>query len=285
MSSNKINTALLNIATFVVILVLCAGAPTFVRHFTESAFASFKAPLETIPSHLKDLEQFWLLRGDSKTSLIEACRDLARVNAMYQIKVMENEALSARLRRYQSMWAMPSDAKFRPEIARVVRRDISAWWQYMVIRKGSSSGIEVGDAVIYSGGVVGRIKKVLSSDTSLVELVSDRNFRMAARFEGDDRPVVYQGVGQMTFRSAQGQVSDVFTDISASYDKPLRLCTSSLAGTFPDGLYIGTVRNLAVDSDGMFKSGKVYLNSALDSINEVAVLVKISNSNSEKSKR
>ncbi|MBO6102892.1 MAG: rod shape-determining protein MreC [Opitutales bacterium] len=282
MSKNRTNTAILNIVAFAAILIFCAAAPDFARSLAEPAFSSFKAPLNTIPSRLKDLEQFWLLRSGSKTALIEAGRDLARINAGYELRLMENDSLSAKLARYQNMWAMPSDEKFRPEIARVVRRDISAWWQHLVIRKGSASGVEEGDAVVYSGGVVGRVKKVLSADTSLVELLSSRDFRMAARFEGDDRPVIYQGAGQMSFRSARGEVSDVYTDISAPAGRPLRLVASGLAGTFPEGLYIGSVSSLYFDGDRMFKTGPVLLNPELGSLREVAVLVKISRANPAK---
>ena len=63
-----------------------------------------------------------------------------------------------------------------------------------MIRKGSLHGIKDGCAVVCASGVVGRIAEV-GLHTSVVELASSRRFRMAARFAGDDRPVIYYGRG------------------------------------------------------------------------------------------
>ena len=48
--------------------------------------------------------------------------------------------------------------------------------------------------VIFKGGVVGRISEV-GRKSSEVQLLTHPNFRIAARFVGDDRPVTFQGNG------------------------------------------------------------------------------------------
>ena len=62
---------------------------------------------------------------------------------------------------------------------------------------------------------MGRIAKA-NLYTSVVELVSSRNFRMAAHFDGEDRPVIYQGVGAVSLQDAKGEVRDVPSDVRAS---------------------------------------------------------------------
>jgi rod shape-determining protein MreC len=172
------------------------------------------------------------------------------------------------------MLSMPSYDKFKNEVARVCRRDINAWWQHLTIRKGKIHGIRKGYAVVYSGGVVGRVIDV-GLYTSTVELVSSRKFRMAARAEGDERPVIYQGAGSLSLQSAQGEISDVPADMSASTTNPIKLVTSSLAGTFPEGVYIGEIVSLKAEPDGIFKSGVVKLPKGLSSIKEVSVLIPV----------
>lgn len=232
--------------------------------------------MDYVPSQLKDLQTFWSLHSNSKRSLIEAGRDLARLNAFLESKVVQNSELSAKLKRYEAILSIPEGAMFKGEVARVARRDINAWWQQLIVRKGSLSGIREGYAVIYKDGVVGRIKEV-NLYTSVVELVSSRDFRMAAHFEGDDRPVIYQGIGEKSFHEAEGEVTDVHSDLKASALHPARLVTSSLAGTFPEGLLIGTVSKLWLDGDGIFKSGIVDLSCDLAAIEEVLILVPIEN--------
>lgn len=274
MFSKRNNIALANIGIFLAILFLCLVLPNFIRHIPKRLFEEFKAPMDYAASQLRDLQTFWSLHTNSKRDLIEAGRDLARMNALLESKVARNAELSARIKRYEELMSVPSGARFKGEVARVARRDINAWWQQLIIRKGSLSGIREGCAVIYKNGVVGRIREV-NLYTSVVELVSSRDFRMAAHFEGDDRPVIYQGIGERSFHLAEGEVTDVHGDLKASPSKPLRLVTSSLAGTFPEGILIGTVSRLHLDSDGIFKSGIVDLSGDLAAVEEVLVLVPI----------
>ncbi len=266
--------ALRNVAIFAMAVLLCLLLPSAARHFAADLFAEFRAPIDSLPSRLSDLEKFWLLHSNSKRALIEAGRDLARLNSAYELKLRENLYLKNRLQRYEEILKIPAPDKFKAEVARVIRRDISAWWQYIVIRKGSADGIRPGQAVVYSGGVVGRVAKT-TRHTATVELVSSGKFRMAAQFEGEDRPVIYQGGGASSFRSARGVVSDVPEDVRVSPSEPLRLVTSPLAGSFPEGIFIGNVVELRLDHDALFKSGVVRLSNGLDNLREVSVLVPI----------
>lgn len=266
--------ALRDIAAFVAALLVCLLAPSALRHFTSRVFSEFRAPIDSLPSHLSDLEKYWLMSAGSKRSLIEAGRDLARLNSAYELKLRENEFLKSRLSRYEKILSMPTPDRFKCEVARVIRREVNAWWQYIVIRKGSADGIREGYAVIYAGGVVGRVVKT-TVHTATVELVSSRKFRMAAQFDGEDRPVIYQGGGSFSFRTGKGVVTDVPGDVRIASGESLRLVTSPLAGTFPEGIFIGDVVDLKTDSDALFKTGVVKLSEGLDSLREVSVLVPI----------
>ncbi len=264
-----------NLAIFFAALLACLFAPSVFRNGIKNIFDEFRAPIDSLSSQFGDLAKFWGMTSNSKRDLIEAGRDLARLNAAYELKVIENESLKFQISRLEKILSMPSFDKFKPEVARVCRRDINAWWQRLTIRKGKAHGIKNGYAVISADGVVGRVVEV-GMYTSTVELVGSRKFRMAARVEGDERPIIYQGAGATSLQSAQGEISDVPSDMTASATHPLLLLTSSLAGSFPDGIPIGEVVSLESESDGIFKSGVVRLARGLSSIKEVAVLIPIS---------
>ena len=268
-------TAYRNLAVFVAAILCCLILPSAVRNKVRSLFYEFRAPVDSIPSQLSDLQKFWSLSSNSKRELIEAGRDLARINAANTLKLMENEALKLKVGRLEAVLQLPSEEKFKSEIARVVRRDIGAWQQQLTIRKGTLHGIKEGYAVIYGGGVVGRISRA-GLYTSDVMLVGSRKFRMAARFENDERAIIYQGAGSPSMHRPYGEVSDVPEDFKASASNPLKLVTSSLTGTFPDGIYIGEVTALEQEADGIFKSGRVDLSPGLSSLREVSVLIPVS---------
>ncbi len=240
--------------------------------FLKLTFFEFQAPLWTVPSYVKDLGEYWMLTKHSPVDLVEAGRDLARLNAAYELKLQEYSTLSDELQRLESILSLSSNARFRYEIARVSRRDQSSWWQQIIIRKGRLHGIREGAAVVYGGGVAGRVREVYQY-SAVIELISSATFRIAAHLEGDMRPATYRGGRNLSFHPAIGSVTNVQSDILIASDAPLRLVTSRLGGVFPDGLTIGWVDYLDPGSDGLFQSGQVRLDTRLLELREVAVLI------------
>ena len=161
---------------------------------------------------------------------------------------------------------------YRPVIARVSHRSLSAWWQSLTVRKGVQHNLYTGLGAINRDGVVGRLSNV-SSRSSEVQLASNSNFRIVASFSGDNRPVTFQGGGISPGGRPWGMVFDVPHDLQASEKNPLLLVSSELGGTFPHGLPIGRVTSLEESGDGLFKNGKVYLPFSISNISEVTLLV------------
>ena len=263
--------------TLTVIIVLLAFwwlTPTFIKSFTRISFFEFQAPLWNVSSHLSEMQQFWSLRSHSKFELLEAGSEIARLNAAQKLRLQEFESQQAELTRLEQLLNLPSHPQFRYEVARVTRRDMSGWWQQMVISKGENYNIPNGAAVVYSGGVVGRVKEV-HARTAVIELVSSRAFRMAAHFKNDERPVTYRGGSNLSFAAPKGQVSHVQADLTVNPQNPWQLVSSRLGGVFPDGLTIGLVDRLTLSNDGLFKTGSVRLDKRLLSLHEVAVVMPV----------
>ncbi len=231
-----------------------------------------QAPAMSSASYLRDIQDYWALRTRGKTELIEGIRDLSRLNSAYELRLNETEMLRREVAQLEELLDVPSFPEHRYEIARVARRDMSAWWQQIFIRKGAADGIPVGAPVVFSGGVVGRVREVYAN-MSVVDLLSSEQVRLAAVIEGDNRPVSYQGGINPPLKTARGTVEFVPPDIAANQRK--RLLTSGVGGVFPPGLVIGEIVSLDPTSDGLFQSGQVLLDSRLNSVREVAVLVPV----------
>lgn len=246
--------------------------PTGLKSFLQVSFTEFQAPAWVASSYLDDLEAFWAKRSHSKLELIQAGQDVARAKSLYQFNAQRAETLDSEIRRLESILHLPSRRAYRYEVARVIRRDLSAWWQHMIIRKGRDFDIPEGAAVVFAGGVVGRVVEV-HAFTSRVELISSPNFRIAAQFAGDDRPVVYEGLAQSGFGQPVGLVRDAPQDLVANSKNPFQLVSTRLGGTFPPGLAIGSVAWLEPGSTGIFQAGEVLLDERLLSLHEVAVLI------------
>jgi hypothetical protein len=104
-------------------------------------------------------------------------------------------------------------------------------------------------------------------------LATDDRFRIVAHVAGDPRPVVYAGVPQTGFGAPVGRISNVPLDMRASAEHPLHIVTSSLSGTYPDGVNVGTVTALIQSANGVFQEGVVQLAPPLTGAREAAVLI------------
>jgi len=246
--------------------------PVVVKTFTRASFFELTAPLSVAPSYARDLQEYWTLRLHTNSELIEAGRDLARLNASYEESVQQNLSLQAEIARLEELLRLPAYADYRSEHARVVRRDFSGWWQRLVIRKGQNYGIPVGAPVIFAGGVVGRVSEV-HTYTAVVELISDPTVRLAAVVEGETQPISFQGGINTTFDPPKGVIEFVPLNVFASSTMPKKLVTSGLGGVFPPGLSLGTITKVEPSLDGLYKTGEVQLDPRLMSLTEVTVLV------------
>jgi rod shape-determining protein MreC len=260
--------------TLGLVVVAWLVVPVALKTFARASFFELTAPVTVVASYARDLQQYWSLRLHSNGELIEAGRDLARLNSSYEFAVQQNTEMRAEIARLEDLLRLPAFTNYRPEHARVASRDFSGWWQRIVIRKGHNFGIPVGAPVIFTGGVVGRVTEV-HAYTAVVEMITSQNVRLAGVIEGDTRPISFQGGDNPTFGPPKGVVEFVPLDFSASSAAPKRLVTSGLGGVFPPGLTIGEITQLVPSSDGLFKTGDVKLDERLGSVAEVTVLVPI----------
>ena len=258
--------------TLGIVLLVWLILPTAVKRVARLGFYELQAPVDIAASYARDLQDFWSQKTRSKNELIEAARDLARLNASYELRLQDDTRLRNEITRLEDLLRLPSYGDFRAEPARVVKRDFSAWWQRLVIRKGANHGLRVGAPAIYSGGLVGRVAEV-HANTAVVELISSPGLRLAAVFDGDDRPVSFQGGVNAPLRPAEAMLEYVPLDVFATPASPRRLVTSGLGGVYPPGLYVGEVLTLEASTDGLFKTGRAVLDPRLGSLTEVTVLV------------
>lgn len=258
--------------TLGIVLLVWLILPTTIKRATRLGFYELQAPVDVAASYARDLQDFWSQKTRTKNELIEAARDLARLNASYELRLQDDARLRNEIARLEELLRLPSYGDFRAEPARVVRRDFSAWWQRLVIRKGANHGLTIGAPAIYSGGLVGRVSEV-HAHTAVIELISSPGLRLAAVFDGDDRPVSFQGGVNAPLRPAEAVLEYVPLDVFATPASPRRLVTSGLGGVYPPGLFVGEVLTLEDSTDGLFKTGRAVLDPRLGRLSEVTVLV------------
>jgi rod shape-determining protein MreC len=142
---------------------------TQVMRPVETATNVVTNPIERIwngIANYDDLEQ-------ENIALQEQVDRLIGTQAAAEAAVIEGKEL-------QALYSLPSLSGIDTEVARVVGRAVSNLDQVIEIDKGSSSGIEVGMAVVNQAGLVGKVTQVTRS-TARVMLVTDSRYTVAVK--------------------------------------------------------------------------------------------------------
>lgn len=263
---------------FLVLGLLLAGwllVPPLVRALFRASFFELQAPVLAAAGRVRDIQDYWALRLHTRRDLIAAGVEVGRDRAAHEAAAGRAWAAEEEVRRLEAALRLPLPPGFRPEVARVERRDLTGWWQQLVVRKGDRHGIRIGAPVIFAGGVVGRVREV-HAYLSTVELLSSSGFRLSVVVEGDAEgsPLAYRGDGARSFAAPAGWVHFVpagpATLMGAA---PRRLLTSGLGGVFPAGLVVGSTGVPQPDEDGLLQAAPVVLDPRLTALREVVILV------------
>lgn len=119
----------------------------------------------------------------------------------------------------------------------------------MVLSKGSDSGIEQGDTVMTSGGLVGYVSAV-GPNYSEVVTVLDIAFKAESKISRTRETVIAEGDFEL-LSDGCFKLSYLPTDCNIQ-EKDL-VETSGYAGIYPQGLILGRVRELRRDASGLTK--------------------------------
>lgn len=148
--------------------------------------------------------------------------------------------------------------------ALVIGRDSTSWFQTVTIDRGRRAGIRSGEAVVASGGVVGRVTAALA-DQATVLLLSDPESEVGAVVGSGGYPAVLGGGGDGNLRLTLFQREAAVRAGDA-------VTTSGLGGVFPRGLPLGRVVSVSQRDFGLEEFAVVKPAVDLDRLNGVLVL-------------
>ncbi|MBJ7688095.1 rod shape-determining protein MreC [Weissella sp. GP1] len=200
-------------------------------------------------------------------ALTEKVDDLAQAKVQLQTLQAENRALKDQLQIENTL------TDYKVVNAVVISRSPSNWQSQLIVNKGSNAGIKKGMSVMGSGGLIGRVSEVNTTNAK-VELLSDDS-QVADRFairvankNGDVVDGIVTSFNQEKNLIVMGQItSDV------ALEKGDLVTTSGLGGVTPAGLYVGKVQKISQDDYGLSK--KIYIKPATDFNNIPVVSVAI----------
>ena len=160
---------------------------------------------------------------------------------------------------------------FNKVAARVIDKNSSNWYSEFKIDKGSDDGIKVNMNVIAGNGLVGVVTDV-ASNCAIVRSVIDDNSYVSGMFLKTSDTCIVEGDLQLLDQGVI-RVTDIPKDakISDGYE----VVTSNISNIYLQGILIGYVSDITVDSSNMTKSA--YLKPAVDfgTLEEVLIITEL----------
>lgn len=206
--------------------------------------------------------------GNLRTAIAENDALKQRVETM-DIELHKSRAAMDENERLKSLLDLKEQSQYGVVPARVIARDPSAWFDTVIINRGSSSGVQPNMPVVTPGGIVGRIVAT-SPWTAQVRLITDEKSGAGAV------------VGQLGQSSALGSVKGLGENglVEMRYVSGLEtvnegdyVVTTGQDGIYPPGLNVGTVVQLTHGSATQPHIIRIKPGARLNSLEEVAALL------------
>jgi rod shape-determining protein MreC len=179
-----------------------------------------------------------------------------------QFRLQRYEALEAETQRLRALRENTAGVTDRFLIGDVMNVDLDAFRERVLVDKGASDGIYVGQAVLDSGGVFGQVARV-GQLTSEVILVSDAAHAIPVQINRNGLRTVAVGTGDTN------RLKLPYLPTSADVVAGDLLVTSGLGGGFPAGYPVGTIAEVKRDPAQSLADVDVKPAAALDRSREL----------------
>ncbi len=196
------------------------------------------------------------------TALRKMLQDYEKLDSEYHGALEENSRLRALVK-------FPAPPGTKPVSARVSGREPESWFQSIIIDRGSDAGIVVDAPVLAWRGskpvVLGRVSEV-HGDSSEIVLLTNPLFSTPAQIRSTAEDGLLEGQNspylKMNYLLIEGK--------AAIGDE---VVTSPLSSVFPQGIAIGTIRDITPLANEPFKSAVIEPAVNINSLREVVVLI------------
>ncbi len=205
------------------------------------AVSVITSPFEKAASYLSSKADSFTGGFVSADSYRKRVEELEAQVAQYRAELVDYENVKKQLESYeQFLDVREKNPDYQWVYCTVIGRDSADIFNSFTLSKGSSDGIKVNDAVIYSDYLIGVVTEV-NPTSCVVRTVTDPSVNIAA-YEVRTGEMGY--VSSSAEQSVGGRCALWGLDKNTSVSKGGIVCTSGTGGIFPKDLIIGTVENV-----------------------------------------
>ncbi len=215
-----------------------------------------------------------------------------RLQAFQSVKELraENEALKAKindltvvnqqltqdkyeldgLRRLYELDAKYMD--YEKVAARVIASDTNNWFYSFIVDKGSDDGIVAGMNVMAGNGLVGIVSETGKNWSRIRSIIDDNSNVSGMSIETHDTCIVS---GDLKLMKEKGQIRVEMISMDASFEADSEIVTSHISDKYLQGILIGYIRDIEIDSSNMTKTAKLIPAVDFERLDEVLIVTEL----------
>ncbi len=190
--------------------------------------------------------------------------ELRAENSRLRRQLVDRNELQAENERLRGLVGWKQHSAFKTVAATVIGRPPSNWEHTVIINTGSGGGVKPDMPVVTADGLVGQISRV-SPWSSEVQLIIDQRSGVGGLIQTTRESGVVQG-------DVNGELHLDFISKTSKARIGDAVITSGYGGSFPKGIFIGTVQSLKEPSYNLFKEIDVHSEVDFSRLEDVLVI-------------
>lgn len=160
---------------------------------------------------------------------------------------------------------------YKKVAANVIGKDSGNWFNTFIIDKGSKDGIEKDMNVIAGSGLVGIVTDVAPNYAKVKSIIDDTSSVSGMDLATSDNCII-RGNLQMMNENQEIELSDL-KDTDDQVQVGDQIVTSYISDKYLQGILIGYIKDVSVDSNNLTKSGTITPVVDFEHIQEVLVIL------------
>ena len=186
-----------------------------------------------------------------------------------EVELQSKESLTVEAQRLQSLLELKEQTDFKIKSAQIIGRDPSAWFDTMIINRGSSDGVRLNMPIVSKGGLVGRVSAVsfLTAQIYLITKEKVSEGGIIGELGTSNALGVISGTGKKELLEMGYVPGSVEVKVGDS------VYTTGQEGIYPAGLKIGEIVEVRTGSATVPQQIFIKPSANFSSLEEVAVLL------------
>jgi len=227
-----------------------------VRNVVESVVVPMQKGINVVGRSISD-------KLDAFDNLKNLQLENAELKAKVEALTMQNQQVSQEkyeLNSLQELYEL--DVKYpdyKKVAARIIARESNGWYNVFTIDKGEEDGIKENMNVMAGNGLVGIVISVRKNSATVRSIIDDSSKVSGMFLKSSDTCIVS---GDLNSMISDGRIKVSMIPLNADINESDEIVTSHISDKFQQGILIGYVTDIKIDSSNMTKTA--YLTPVVD---------------------